>query len=342
MITALSLPTRGWPRWWMRPPGVLARALGRIIARWMRSKHQRILRATTDQMQVPVIVIGNLVVGGTGKTPIVSNLVSALIAAGMSPGIVSRGYGRASRTGTRVVSAQSDPSEVGDEPVMLATQCQVPVVVGSRRRDAVKRLIHDHVVDVVVCDDGLQHEGLNRHLSVCVFNALQGVGNGQVLPFGPLREPLDVTSNYDAVVVRHTTDAQAALTAMGVSVTGPVFASTTEALVVYRSDQPQLRWPLAHLAGQSMQAVAGIASPDPFFEALEEAGLHLHRHVFADHHAYTEDDVALLGEPLITTEKDAVKLVHLSPSPIWVVALETEQAAFNAWILSQLEPWRKR
>lgn len=342
MITALSLPPHGWPRWWTRAPGIFARLLIPVIERWMRAKHQRILRAARDQSQVPVVVIGNLVVGGTGKTPIVANLVSALIAAGLRPGIVSRGYGRASRTGTRVVSAQSDPGEVGDEPVMLAMQCDVPVVVGSRRREAVRRLIHDHGVDVVVCDDGLQHEGLDRHVSVCVFNALQGVGNGQVLPFGPLREPLDLVTNYDAVVVRHTTEAHGAAAAMGAAITSPVFASINEALMVYRSDQPQTRWPLDHLADQTMQAVAGIAYPDPFFEALENAGLRITRHVFADHHAYTEDDVALLGEPLITTEKDAVKLVHLSPSPIWVVALETEQAAFNAWVLTQLEPWRKR
>ena len=339
VITAFSLPSGGWPRWWIRPPGLLARCLGPFIARWMRAKHRRIARTTMDTSQVPVVVIGNIVLGGTGKTPVVANLVTALRAAGFSPGIVSRGYGRSGRTGTRAVTPYSDPVEVGDEPVMLAAQCGVPLIVGARRRDAVHRVIHDHSVDVVVCDDGLQHEGLGRDLSICVFSATQGIGNGQVLPFGPLREPLDVVNDYDAVVVRHTDDAEAALVHMGVSIQQPVFQSLNGSLAVYRSDQPDTRWPLTHFSGQTFQAVAGIANPKVFFDGLQDAGLLITEHVFADNHAYTEDDVALLGEPLITTEKDAVKLVHLSPSPIWVVALETEQAALNAWVIAQLQQW---
>lgn len=339
VIMAFSLASSGWPRWWIRPPGLLARCLSPLIARWMRAKHVRIAKTATVNADVPVVVVGNVVVGGTGKTPVVASLVAALRGAGFSPGIVSRGYGRSSRTGTRAVTPHSDPIEVGDEPVMLAAQCGVPVVVGTRRRDAVYRVIHDYSVDVVVCDDGLQHEGLGRDLSLCVFNATQGIGNGQVLPFGPLREPLDVVHGYDAVVVRHADAAEDALLRMGVLAQQPVFPSINGALAVYRSDQPDRRWPVTHLAGQSLQAVAGIANPKAFFDALQAAGLLITPHVFADHHGYSEDDVALLGEPLITTEKDAVKLVHFSPSPIWVVALETEQAALNAWVIAQLQQW---
>jgi len=205
--------------------------------------------------------------------------------------------------------------------------------------DAIRQIVSDFSVDVVVCDDGLQHSGLGRDLSICVFNAKQGVGNAQVLPFGPLREPLDVVGDFDAVVVRQTDEPEAVLSAMGVMTHKPVFASTNGPLVVYRSDQPDRRIPLSALSGQHFQAVAGIANPELFFDSLESEGLQIERHAFSDHHPYTEDDMALLGEPVITTEKDAVKLVHLTPSTLWVVALRTEQSALNAWVIDQLTQW---
>ncbi len=312
-----------------------------FIQSWMAKNRARIDRATPHPSGIPVICIGNLVVGGSGKSPVVGSLATLLKAEGYQPGIVSRGYGGLARHLPIDVRADSRAERVGDEPLMLHRQTGCPVVVCKDRARAVDFLHHHYRVDVILSDDGLQHAPLWRDLSICVFHAEQGIGNGLPLPFGPLREPLSALEHMDAIVVRGTSDAALALQNLGIETAVPCFASETSLAMAYRSDRPEVRVPIGELAAQgTWHAVAGIAAPDRFFAGLEAHGLSVEAHPFPDHHAYTEKDLEE-WPLLLTTEKDAVKLVHCRKTPFWVASLELAQAAFDAWILEKLTRWKR-
>jgi tetraacyldisaccharide 4'-kinase len=307
----------------------------------MHRKRQRIAHASRVVRDIPVVCIGNLVVGGSGKSPLIQSLCMQLKQAGFRPGIVSRGYGGRVRHLPIEVSEYTTPQGVGDEPVMLFQQTHVPVVVCRDRARAVERLHHHHPVDVILADDGLQNTRLWRDLSICVFHDAQGIGNGLELPFGPLREPLTVVDAMDAVVVRGASDGEASLQRMGIATSTPVFTSESHMVSAYRSDRPEEHHPLTSLADLGeFHAFAGIASPHRFFDGLKQAGLSVIEHQFPDHYAYQTDDV-IDGGLMITTEKDAVKLVHFTETPFWVVPLESTQAAFEAWLIAQLQQWSR-
>lgn len=330
-----------WPARWSRPASTLSRVLSPLVAAWMHRKRQQIGSAPRVVQEIPVVCIGNLVVGGSGKSPLVQSVCEHLKTAGFRPGIVSRGYGGHVRNLPIEVSEQTSPQAVGDEPVMLFKRTQVPVVVCQDRARAVERLHHHHRVDVIVSDDGLQNTRLWRDLSICVFNHEQGIGNGLELPFGPLREPLTVLDQMDAIVVRGSADGEASLQRMGIETKTPVFASESHMAYAYRSDAPEVHHSLESLAHLGeFHAVAGIASPRRFFEGLEQAGLSIIEYAFPDHHDYRDRDL-INGGLMITTEKDAVKLVHLAQAPFWVVALDTTQPAFDAWLTARLQQWSR-
>jgi len=330
-----------WPARWSRPASTLSRVLSPLIATWMHRKRRHIASAPRVVQEIPVVCIGNLVVGGSGKSPLVQSVCAHLKEAGFRPGIVSRGYGGRVRNLPIEVSENTSPQAVGDEPVMLFKRTRVPVVVCQDRARAVERLHHHHGVDVILSDDGLQNTRLWRDLSVCVFNHTQGIGNGLQLPFGPLREPLTVLDQMDAIVVRGTADAEKSLQKMGIATKTPVFASESHMAYAYRSDAPEEHYALETLAQYGeFHAFAGIASPRRFFEGLEQAGLSIIEYAFPDHHEYREHDVIDDGL-MITTEKDAVKLVHLAKSPFWVVALDSTQPAFEAWLTARLQQWSR-
>jgi len=180
-----------------------------------------------------------------------------------------------------------------------------------------------------------------RDFSVCVFNKDQGIGNGLELPFGPLREPLNVLEQMDAIVVRGTDYPREMLQAMGIETQTPAFGSISQMAYAYRSDAPQDRVALSDLVHRGdWHAVAGIASPNRFFEGLEQAGLSIVEHAFPDHHRFTDSEIRSL-DPMITTEKDAVKLVHLVDRPFWVVALSGQQSEFEAWLIERIEKWSR-
>lgn len=271
-----------------------------------------------ETLPVPVIVVGNVMVGGVGKTPVTMALVNHLKAQGLSVGVLSRGYGRHT-SGTLAVSATSDSRSVGDEPLLIARNCQVPVFVGSRRVAAGRALLAQHRdVQVLVCDDGLQHWSLARDLELCVFDE-RGVGNGHLLPAGPLREAWPRPS------VPHGTSSQNV----------PCWVLKTSGDAGLHEFAVQRR--LAHYAVQadgtqraldtwghtSVQALAGIAKPETFFAMLRAQGLNVaHTQALPDHADLQDLHIDPAQGDVLCTEKDAVKLWRQYPQA-WAVPLQT-------------------
>lgn len=311
--------------WWQARPTGLARALtplswlyGRLAAR------RRAAHAPPVPLPVPLAVVGNFVAGGAGKTPTVIALVQALQAAGRTPGIVSRGYGRA-EGGVAAVDAGDSAAAVGDEPLLLTRRTRVPVWVGRDRSAAARALCAAHPeVDVLVSDDGLQHWALDRRAEIVVFDE-RGAGNGLLLPAGPLREPLPP----------HLPGRMRVLYTGGVAST-PLPGSI--ALRVLGDAWPLAAWhagdraaaqPLAALQGRPLVAAAGLAAPNKFFAMLGAAGLAFARLPLPDHHPYATLPWPAGTADVVTTEKDAVKLDpgRVGATRVWVVPLDLQLPA---------------
>jgi tetraacyldisaccharide 4'-kinase len=273
--------------------------------------------AKPERLPVPVIVVGNITVGGAGKTPLTLWLARQLQARGRHPGIVSRGYGSAG-TAPRAVTKDSLPVEVGDEPVLLGRRSGVPVWVGRDRVAAGRAMLAAHPeVDVIVCDDGLQHYRLARDFEIAVFDG-RGAGNGWRLPAGPLREPLARLAEVDAIVFNGPPDCRLPNALAK-------FDMWLQAGDFYDLDNPKQHCSAADLAGRRLYALAGIGDPGRFFRTLEALGLEFGRHPFPDHHAYSSDDLAFAKQGvLLMTEKDAVKCVGLTTGETWVLPVEAE------------------
>lgn len=282
------------------------------------------------RLDVPVIVVGNVVVGGAGKTPCTIALVNHLSAQGWRPGVVSRGHGRQS-VGVTAVHAESSATEVGDEPLLMHRRTGVPVCVASRRADAARALLaaHPHV-NVLVCDDGLQHLALGRDLAIVVFDD-RGVGNGWTLPAGLLREPWpplpDSPFRPDMVLRQRREGGPGSTVDTGDM---PAFDAVRRLAPDAIGPQGQ-RMPLAQLQGQPVTAVAGIARPQVFFDMLRDRGLAPAQEVPLPDHADPTSYADVLrgaGHALVCTEKDAVKLFPLIPSDgsrqAWAVPLELQ------------------
>ena len=275
---------------------------------------------------LPVIVIGNLNVGGTGKTPLTLELANRLRQRGLRPGIVSRGYGGVKGAKPILVSAESDPAVVGDEPVLLASNTQCPVVVHPDRVAAVERLA-DEGVEVVISDDGLQHYRMRRNYEVVVVDGARGFGNGRVLPAGPLREPISRLRSVDQVMIHGKWEMPNARPSQAMSFDLRVVQAISLA------DQ-QVR-PLADFAGKTVHAVAGIGNPARFFETLRGHGMEVLEHAFPDHAKYRTKDLAFGDDlPLLMTEKDVVKCRKLGLRNAWYVPVEivVEELEFAGWL----------
>ncbi|APR34711.1 tetraacyldisaccharide 4'-kinase [Paraburkholderia sp. SOS3] len=262
---------------------------------------------------VPVVVVGNVTVGGTGKTPTVIALVEALRAAGFTPGVVSRGYGARVRTPTAVTPA-SPASQAGDEPLLIARRTGAPVCVCPDRVAAARALTAAHrEVDVIVSDDGLQHYRLARDVELVVFDHRLG-GNGFLLPAGPLREPL--SRHRDATLVNSPYER-----------TLPPWPNTYALHLTpgdaWHLDNPHLRRPLAQFTGVKVLAAAGIGAPERFFATLRAAGITPDTRALPDHYAFTTNPFAdVEADAILVTEKDAVKLGTWRDARIWVVPVE--------------------
>jgi tetraacyldisaccharide 4'-kinase len=306
--------------WWLRPWSGLYRLIFALRRRLFRLGLMRRVRVPR-----PVIVVGNITVGGTGKTPLVLWLVQRLRDAGRRPGIATRGYGGAQRL-PRIIGAHEDPTVVGDEPLLLARRSGVPVAVG-RERPAAARLLIDAGCDVVVSDDGLQHEALARDCEIVVVDAARRFGNGRLLPAGPLRESRERLESVDAIVVNGAAATEPPLT-------GPaVFGMHLHALEVVALAGSGHR-PLASFAGTTVHAIAGIGNPRRFFDLLRSAGILVIEHALADHARIEAADILFAdGHPVLMTEKDAVKCARLADQRHWFVPIDAGIDAADATAL---------
>ncbi len=260
-----------------------------------------------ERMPVPVIVVGNITVGGTGKTPLVIWLVEALRRAGRRPGVVSRGYGGEAASWPQTVDGDSDPRVVGDEPVLIACHCSCPVIVGPRRVQAARKLLADHDCDVIVCDDGLQHYALARDMEIAVIDGARRLGIGRCLPAGPLRERPSRLQSVDMVIVNGAARAG--------EYTMELKGGEARALLDPDSVQSLERW-----RGESVHGMAGIGNPGRFFAHLREHGLRVVEHPFSDHHAFRPDELRFGDDlPVMMTEKDAVKCRGFALAGQWYV-----------------------
>lgn len=282
--------------------------LGNRLDRWIKTRRQ-----PEDLKSANIIVVGNITVGGAGKTPLVIRLCRMLSAAGFKPGVVSRGYGRKD-TKLRLVSPASDPAVVGDEPLLIARQAGVPVIVADDRCEAARKLLKQGV-DVIVSDDGLQHYRMPRKLEICVVDGKRGFGNGLLLPAGPLREPMKRLDSVDYIVVNGESE-----------VVPPERNPVTMMLAagLLRSLDGRQSWRLAQFAGCKVNAVAGIGNPDRFFNLLRQARITVNEYAFPDHHQYQPSDFEQMDGnlPVVMTEKDAVKAKNLDLKNVWFLHVD--------------------
>lgn len=275
---------------------------------------------------VPVIVVGNITTGGTGKTPLVSWLANFLQQQGFKPGIVSRGYGGKAIDYPQTVQADSDPCQVGDEAILLARSTQCPMVVDPNRVAAVTKLLTDHDCNIVICDDGLQHYALARTLEIAVIDAQRGLGNQFCLPAGPLREPIKRLAEVDFVVFNGGND----LTTTNMRLLPQYFCQL---------NAPTKNTAVENFNNKVVHAVAGIGNPSRFFQTLRNLGLTIIEHPFADHHPFKVNDFnfAQATDVIIMTEKDAVKCESFADERYWYLPVVAELSdGFGAELLAKL------
>jgi tetraacyldisaccharide 4'-kinase len=283
---------------------------------------------------VPVIVVGNITTGGTGKTPVTIWLVNALRERGLAAGIVSRGYGGSRSSTSMRVDAASDPTVVGDEPVLLAQRTQCPVVVDANRARAAQMLADDGV-DVIVADDGLQHYRLERTYEICVIDGARGLGNRLLLPAGPLRETIDRLEEVDQILVNGMRHEESTDITVGEqnAIEFNLVASEVERL------NGSLTRPIKRFSGTTVHGIAAIGNPARFFDMLRAHGIQVIEHAFRDHAAISQRDLDFGDDfDVLMTEKDAVKLGHVSSDKYWVVPvdMQIDAVAAGPW-LEQIE-----
>ena len=279
---------------------------------------------------IPVIVVGNLTVGGSGKTPLVLWIAETLRGRGWSPAIVSRGYG-AKLSAPRAATVADDAEQVGDEPIVLSRRSGCPVWVGADRLAVVRALRGVHAdVDVLVLDDGLQHYRLRRDIEIAVVDS-RGLGNGWLLPAGPLREPARRLRSVDAVVCNQNP-----------AIAG--FRMALEGETAHRMSDARERRPLQSFRGEKVHAVAGIGNPNRFFLHLARHGVQVVPHPFPDHHAFAPEQLDFGDQaPVMMTEKDAVKLRRYARANWWVLPVSARlDPAFGDWLLGKLDGRRPK
>jgi tetraacyldisaccharide 4'-kinase len=279
----------------------------------------------TTRLNRHVIVVGNISVGGTGKTPLVIALAERLQQAGLRVGILTRGYLGCALHWPQAVSADSDPRQLGDEAVLLARKTRTAVFAGAQRVAAARALLQAVPRDILISDDGLQHYALHRDLEIATVDATQGNGNGFCLPAGPLREPVSRLRRVDAVVA-----------VGGASAEGYVMHLLPDAAC--RVGDPAERRELTSFQGDMLHAVAGIGNPQRFFDMLRRAGLTIQPHPFPDHHPFQAADLEFGDErPVLMTEKDALKCEAFSRPNWWLVPVDAQlDSAFYDWLFSAL------
>ena len=281
-------------------------ALFRIATTLRRHWQQRLTTALPPLP--PVIVVGNIVVGGSGKTPVVIALARQLAARGYRPGIISRGYGGNYQQETLLLTDEHHWQQVGDEPLLMQRQTQLPVCVGRKRRFAAARLA-ECGCDVIISDDGLQHYTLPRNVEICVVDAAYRLGNGWLLPAGPLRESPARIAACDLCLLIDSDENK------GENSSATMVNVARQLRGFYALNAPDKPLSADFFAGKNVAAIAGIARPDAFFNTLEKNGIPLQqRHALADHSEYTATKLAqITADVILMTEKDAVKYAATDP-----------------------------
>lgn len=345
---------RGWEEGFSPGPTLVLGALARGYLGFLGARDWLYERGMlhSQELACPVVSIGNLTVGGTGKTPAVELAVRTLTEGGHRPAVVSRGYRRRSR-GVQVVadtaSIRLEPEDAGDEPFLLARRLPgVPVIVGANRYEAARLAVDRFAVSVIVLDDGFQHRTLRKTLEIVMTRARRPWGNGQLLPGGPLREPLSALARADVIVgtgvARDADLEEVRSTAMRYAPGVPVIGARYAPVECWQADHMR-EHSLPSLSGTRLLAFAGIAAPEAFQATLAGLGVGVVEMVaFADHHWYTQEDLRSLDDRavtrgargLVTTEKDWVRLrrLPLSRRPLYVISVRLE-------LTTGAEDWRK-
>lgn len=318
----MSLDTRLQQLWYERPGASLpllplSWLFGVIVALRRWAFQAGLLRST--KVSKPVIVIGNLTVGGTGKTPVVIWLVNTLAARGQKVGVITRGYGGKAKSWPQQVKPDSDPGLVGDEAVLIAQETHCLVFAGPNRVAAAQQAIAAGA-EVLISDDGLQHYRLQRDLELVVVDASRLFGNGRLLPAGPLREPLKRLNTADMVLLNERANQRAAREPPALPIPHVAFRVGLTKLRAIRSGEPR---PLASLRGQQVHVVTGIGNPLAFLQALRALEVRMDARVLRDHAELTVDDIEFGDSlPVLMTEKDAVKCRRFAGTRHWAVGAE--------------------
>lgn len=309
--------------WWygsQRAPWYL-RLISRLHARYRK---YRTIPAKQHDYPVCIVVVGNITIGGAGKTPTVIAIGQLLQAQGYRVGVISRGYGRVSED-LYSVDEQSQVADVGDEPLLIFQQLQCPVVVATDRQQALEKLLEGGQLDVVLSDDGLQHSALPRDLEICLIDGRRGLGNGLLIPAGPLREPPEAMARVDRILYKECQPQGLPL--------GDVM--TVDLPFAHSLDGTQ-RCDLEEWEGKVVQAVAGIANPESFFKSLETRGIRVKRHSLLDHQACDYHQARRWSRqgPVLMTTKDAIKWPPDIQNNVWVVPMILDlPLAFQRWLL---------
>ena len=288
----------------------------------------RVRFLASEQLPVPVIVVGNISVGGTGKTPLVLWLADLLLSSGFHPGIITRGYG--GNEEIQAVPPEADTAFAGDEPVLLAQRSRCPVWTGRSRIAAARALLAHHgEVDVLISDDGLQHYRMQRQIEIVVVDGARGFGNKLLLPAGPLREPVGRLSSVDAVVINGATRLSLPH-GHGMHFEGRRFVNLVDPVIQFTAEA---------FRGKRLHAVAGIGNPQRFFAHLSALGLTCVAHAFPDHHRYSAADLHFPNaDAVLMTEKDAVKCAAFARENFWFLPVEAKvDSALADLILDRLE-----
>lgn len=282
-----------------------------LLLTWLRRAFYRLGVLARHRFNVPIVVVGNITVGGSGKTPIVIALAKYFQKQGRKVGIVSRGYGGLHQNGSLLVDKQVLVSQSGDEPALISLETQLPVMINADRAQAVRDLIMSHNVDLVISDDGLQHYRMDRTVEIVVVDGQSRFGNGFLLPAGPLREPMSRLKSVDFIINN------------GASTANEITSNLKPLMFINANTGEQK--PLDFFYQRHCHAVAGIGFPERFFQTLNALGVLPITHEFKDHHPFSESDFEFGdNHPIIMTAKDCVKCREFATDAMWYLQVEAE------------------
>jgi tetraacyldisaccharide 4'-kinase len=303
-------------------------ALYCAINRYQRKKQTKNL----PTLPCPVIVIGNITVGGTGKTPLTIHIAKLLEEEGYKPAIITRGYGGEATQWPQSVTAQTDPKQVGDEAVLMAARTHIPVYAGANRLQSIDQLLKAHDCDVIISDDGMQHYKLPRDIQIAVIDATRLFGNGYCLPAGPLREKKERLDRCDLVVVNGSESPQKSWLKMMLE---------GDTLINLKTGQKKA---LKDFAANKVNAVTGIGNPQRFYQTLKQGGLNLSTRSFPDHHNFQALDLGFDNQlEIIMTEKDAVKCKSFAKESMWYLPVTAKMdKRFKDALFAQLNQLLKK